>query len=97
MAGAVIGPHRVTFTPPRTTPHEIHPEDKVNLSPEDLKKLEEVISAQPVYQPLPCSSSINPDTVDVAADGNDFSFTLAADKTEGQPPATTPRPGGARQ
>jgi hypothetical protein len=75
--GAIIGPHEVFFVLPRTEPYQVHPEDKRNLPPGDLKKLEAELAQKPIFAPLDCGDVISPKTVEVGPDGNEFTFTLA--------------------
>jgi len=74
--GALVGPHRVTFTMPRTTRATLDADTKYVLSGAELKAEEERLARLPVYAPLPCGDKITPGEVEVKAGENEFEFVL---------------------
>jgi hypothetical protein len=75
-AGALLGPHQVLFEMPPTKRPPITADDRLVLSPAELKALQEDIARRPIYPPLPCSANITPGEVDVKPGQNEFVFTL---------------------
>jgi hypothetical protein len=78
--GALIGPHQVVFELPPTKRPPITADDRLALSPEELKALQEDIARRPIYPPLPCGATITPATVEVKRGENQFEFTLQPKK-----------------
>jgi hypothetical protein len=74
--GALVGPHKVTFKMPRTTPARLDSDTKYVLSPAELKAEEERLAHLPVYPPLPCGDKMVPGEVEVKPGENNFEFTL---------------------
>jgi len=74
--GAVMGRHRVAFEMPPTKRPTLSGEDKANMTPDEIKKVEAEFASRPVYKPLPCSDKIEPGEVTVEASGNNFEFKL---------------------
>jgi hypothetical protein len=74
--GALIGPHRVSFVLPKSTPWEMDPGDSW-LPPESQAKLKAELASRPVFPKLPCGAEIMPTQVDVVDGENRFEFTLA--------------------
>jgi hypothetical protein len=77
-AGAVAGPHRITFEMPTGRRPSLSAEDKSNMRPDEIKKVEAEFASRVVHPPLPCSDQIQPAQVTVKADSNHFEFTLPA-------------------
>ncbi len=75
-AGAVTGPHRVTFEMPTGVRPTLPAGDKANMTPDEIKKIEAEFASRVVYPPLPCSDKIQPEEVTVKAQGNHFDFKL---------------------
>jgi hypothetical protein len=46
------------------------------MSPEEIKKAEEMNRNMPVYPPLPCGDAVTPGEVEVKPGDNVFEFTL---------------------
>jgi hypothetical protein len=74
--GAVTGPHRVTFEMPTGRRPALSAEDKANMTPDEIKKIEAEFANRVVHPALPCSDKIQPEDVVVKADGNQFEFKL---------------------
>ena len=74
--GALIGPHRVSFLMPKTTPWEMDPADR-QLPPEEQEQIKAELAKRPVYKELSCGPKISPDQVEVKSGENAFEFTLA--------------------
>jgi hypothetical protein len=75
--GALVGPHRVSFLLPKSTPYEMSPEDR-SLPPEELEEILAALAELPVFPELPCSATINPSEVEVKPGQNEFEFVLEA-------------------
>jgi hypothetical protein len=75
-SGAVTGPHRVTFEMPTGRRPALSAEDKANMAPDEIKKIEAEFASRVVHPALPCSEKIQPEEVIVKADGNHFEFKL---------------------
>lgn len=77
--GAVTGSHTVEFRMPPTKRPELTPgeAEAMNLTQEQVAKVEAGYAATPIYPKLNCSDVLNPNTVEVKADGeNHFEFKL---------------------
>jgi hypothetical protein len=77
-AGAVTGPHRVTFEMPTGIRPTLAPGDKSNMTPDEIKKIEAEFASRIVHPVLPCSDKIQPEEATVKASGNHFEFKLPA-------------------
>jgi len=58
-AGAVTGPHRVSFILPQSTPWEMAGADK-SLPPEEQERIKAELAAKPVYPALDSDGTISP-------------------------------------
>jgi hypothetical protein len=74
--GALIGPCRVAFMPPRTEAVRWDPQDNW-LPEEDKQKLKEQLASYEVFEPLECGTTIAPGEVEVVDGANTFEFTLS--------------------
>jgi hypothetical protein len=74
--GAVTGPHRVTFEMPTGRRPALSAEDKSNMTPDEIKKIEADFASRSIHPPLPCSDKIEPAEVTVKAGGSHFEFKL---------------------
>lgn len=74
--GALVGPCRVSFMPPRTEPVRWDPQDDW-LPEEDKQKLKEQLASYEVFEPLECGTIITPSEVEVTDGENEFEFTLS--------------------
>jgi len=74
--GVVTGPHRVTFEMPSGRRPSLSAEDKSNMTPDEIKKIEAEFASRVVHPPLPCSDKIQPEEVVVKAGGSHFEFKL---------------------
>lgn len=74
--GAVTGRHLVTFKMPPTKRPTLTSEDRVGMSPDEIKKWEAEFATWPVYSPLPCSDQIQPGEVTVKSGTNELEFKL---------------------
>jgi hypothetical protein len=74
--GALVGPHRVVVEPPPTRRPTLLPEERSEMSPEEIQKWEAEFKQRPVYPPLPCSTNPSPGEVEVEPGDNEFEFTL---------------------
>ena len=78
--GALVGPHRVFFTPPPTKRPTMSAESRKVLEevgqPGELKAFEEAYAKIPIYPPLPCGTGIDPGEVEVKPGQNEFEFKL---------------------
>src|SRR4029079_4816660 len=70
--GAVAGPHRITFEMPTGRRPALSAEDKSNMTPDEIKKIEAEFASRVVHPQLPCSDKIQPGEVTVKADSNHF-------------------------
>ncbi len=75
--GALIGPHRVVFILPQSTPWKWSSQDDW-LPEEEKAKLKAELAQRPVYPELACSATIAPAEVEVKPGQNEFEFTLQA-------------------
>lgn len=74
--GAIVGPHLVIFRMPPTKRGGLLPEERANMSAEDVKAVEADLASRPVYPPLPASDKIQPAEVEVKPGENVLEFTL---------------------
>jgi hypothetical protein len=74
--GAVTGPHTVTFEMPTGRRPALSGEDKANMTPDEIKKIEAELASRVVHPPLPCSDKIEPGEVTVSKGTNHFEFKL---------------------
>jgi hypothetical protein len=90
--GALTGPHRVSFLPPRTEPAEFSPADEW-MPAEEKERAKAELAAIPVFKPLDCGNAISPNEVEVVQGGeNNFSFTLSGEPMR---PQSTPVQGAS--
>lgn len=75
-SGAVTGPHRVTFEMPSGRRPSLSGEDKANMKPDEIKKIEAEFASRVVHPALPCSDQIQPGEVTVKPGKNEFEFRL---------------------
>ena len=75
--GTVVGPHRVSFVLPISTPPKLSADDRL-LPPEEQEELKAALAKLPVYAELPCTTAISPAEVEVKPGENHFEFTLGA-------------------
>jgi len=88
-AGAITGPHRVTFIQPQSTPWKWNPQDDW-MEPAEKEKLKADLASRPVYPALSCGSVLVPGEVEVKDGDNSFEFTLSGDR----PKPVRPSQGG---
>jgi len=74
--GAVTGPHRVSFEMPTGRRPSLSAEDKANMTPDEIKKIEAEFASRFVHPVLPCSDQIQPAEVIVKPGKNEFEFKL---------------------
>jgi len=74
--GAVTGPHRVTFEMPSGRRPALSAEDKANMTPDEIKKIEAEFASRVIHPVLPCSDQIQPGEVTVKPGKNEFEFKL---------------------
>lgn len=74
--GAVSGPHRVSFEMPTGRRPTLSAEDKANMTPDEIKKIEADFASRVVHPAPPCSDQIQPGEVTVKPGKNEFEFRL---------------------
>ena len=74
--GALVGPHAVTFRPPRTERPKLSAAERQGLPDDAARKIDEENAKLPVFPKIPCSDKIAPAEVEVKAGTNTFEFKL---------------------
>jgi hypothetical protein len=74
--GVVTGKHRVAFEMPPSKRPTLLAEERANMTPDDIKKIEADFASRPIYPPIHCSDQIEPGEVTVKGEGDEFEFKL---------------------
>src|SRR3954469_1710195 len=76
VRGAVTGKHQVTFEMPPTRRPTLPADERANMSPDEIKKIEADFASRSVYAAIPCSDKIDPGEVTVKPSDSHFEFKL---------------------